>query len=63
MPKPKASILVVFYSRDGSIEALAKAVSEVTLTSTGMYPSVPRRLPACPVVLVRIKKKCDLLRL
>ena len=34
MPKPKASILVVFYSRDGSIEALAKAVSEVTLTST-----------------------------
>jgi NAD(P)H dehydrogenase (quinone) len=28
MPKPKASILVVFYSRDGSVEALAKSVSE-----------------------------------
>ena len=28
MPKPKANILVVFYSRDGSVEALAKAVSE-----------------------------------
>ena len=28
MPKPKGNILVVFYSRDGSVEALAKAVSE-----------------------------------
>jgi NAD(P)H dehydrogenase (quinone) len=28
MPSPKANILVVFYSRDGSVEALAKAVSE-----------------------------------
>ena len=28
MPGPKANILVVFYSRDGSVEALAKAVSE-----------------------------------
>lgn len=28
MPDPKANILVVFYSRDGSVEALAKAVSE-----------------------------------
>jgi hypothetical protein len=56
MPKPKASILVVFYSRDGSIEALAKAVSEVTLTSTGMYPSVPRRLFAGTVVSVLIRK-------
>jgi NAD(P)H dehydrogenase (quinone) len=28
MPKPKANILVVFYSRDGSVEALAKSVSE-----------------------------------
>lgn len=28
MPDAKANILVVFYSRDGSIEALAKAVSE-----------------------------------
>src|SRR6516162_6671407 len=28
MPEPKANILVVFYSRDGSVEALAKAVSE-----------------------------------
>ena len=28
MLKPKANILVVFYSRDGSVEALAKAVSE-----------------------------------
>src|SRR5215470_2491605 len=28
MPDPKASILVAFYSRDGSVEALAKAVSE-----------------------------------
>src|ERR1700745_251307 len=28
MPSPKAKILVVFYSRDGSVEALAKAVSE-----------------------------------
>jgi len=26
MPSPKANILVVFYSRDGSVEALAKAV-------------------------------------
>ena len=28
MPKPKANILVVFYSRDGSVEALSKSVSE-----------------------------------
>src|SRR5260370_2939129 len=28
MPGPKANILVAFYSRDGSIEALAKAISE-----------------------------------
>jgi len=28
MPSPKANILVVFYSRDGSVEALAKAVAE-----------------------------------
>ena len=28
MPDPKANILVAFYSRDGSVEALAKAVSE-----------------------------------
>ena len=28
MPEPEANILVVFYSRDGSVEALAKAVSE-----------------------------------
>ena len=28
MPGAKANILVVFYSRDGSVEALAKAVSE-----------------------------------
>ena len=28
MPDAKANILVVFYSRDGSVEALAKAVSE-----------------------------------
>jgi hypothetical protein len=28
MSKPKAKILVVFYSCDGSVEALAKAVSE-----------------------------------
>ena len=28
MPNAKANILVVFYSRDGSVEALAKAVSE-----------------------------------
>ena len=28
MPKPKANILIVFYSRDGSVEALAKSVSE-----------------------------------
>jgi NAD(P)H dehydrogenase (quinone) len=28
MPDAKAKILVVFYSRDGSVEALAKAVSE-----------------------------------
>jgi NAD(P)H dehydrogenase (quinone) len=28
MPKTNAKILVVFYSRDGSVEALAKAVSE-----------------------------------
>ena len=28
MPQPQANILVVFYSRDGSVEALAKAVSE-----------------------------------
>jgi NAD(P)H dehydrogenase (quinone) len=28
MPGPKANILVVFYSRDGSVESLAKAVSE-----------------------------------
>ena len=28
MPSPKANILVAFYSRDGSVEALAKAVSE-----------------------------------
>jgi len=28
MPEPKANILVAFYSRDGSIEALAKAISE-----------------------------------
>jgi len=28
MPDSKAKILVVFYSRDGSVEALAKAVSE-----------------------------------
>jgi NAD(P)H dehydrogenase (quinone) len=28
MPKPKANVLVVFYSRDGSVEALAKSVSE-----------------------------------
>ena len=30
--------------------------SEVTLTSTGVYPSVPRRLPADAVVSVLIKK-------
>ena len=28
MPDAKPNILVVFYSRDGSVEALAKAVSE-----------------------------------
>jgi NAD(P)H dehydrogenase (quinone) len=28
MPDPKANILVVFYSRDGSVESLAKAVGE-----------------------------------
>jgi len=28
MPFPKANILVVFYSRDGSVESLAKAVGE-----------------------------------
>lgn len=28
MPEAKANILVVFYSRDGSVEALAKAVAE-----------------------------------
>src|SRR5258706_5413494 len=28
MPETKANILVAFYSRDGSVEALAKAVSE-----------------------------------
>jgi len=28
MPSPRANILVAFYSRDGSVEALAKAVSE-----------------------------------
>jgi len=28
MPSHKANILVVFYSRDGSVEALAKAVGE-----------------------------------
>ena len=28
MPSPKANILVVFYSRDGSVEARAKAVNE-----------------------------------
>ena len=28
MPDLKANILVVFYSRDGSVEALAKAVAE-----------------------------------
>ena len=28
MQPPKANILVVFYSRDGSVEALARAVSE-----------------------------------
>src|SRR5215475_10514585 len=28
MPSPKANILVAFYSRDGSVEALAKAVAE-----------------------------------
>jgi len=28
MPEPKANILVAFYSRDGSVEALAKAISE-----------------------------------
>ena len=28
MPEHKANILVVFYSRDGSVETLAKAVSE-----------------------------------
>jgi NAD(P)H dehydrogenase (quinone) len=31
MPEPKANILVAFYSRDGSIEALAKAISEGAL--------------------------------
>ena len=28
MPDPKANILLVFYSRDVSVEALAKAVGE-----------------------------------
>src|SRR5215469_6656114 len=28
MPQPQANIFVVFYSRDGSVEALAKAVGE-----------------------------------
>jgi hypothetical protein len=28
MPEPKTNILVAFYSRDGSVEKLAKAVSE-----------------------------------
>ena len=28
MPDPKTNILVVFYSRDGSVEALAKAIGE-----------------------------------
>jgi NAD(P)H dehydrogenase (quinone) len=28
MPEPKANILIAFYSRDGAVEALAKAVSE-----------------------------------
>ena len=28
MPEAKANILVVFYSRDGSVETLAKAVGE-----------------------------------
>src|SRR5215469_4153282 len=28
MPDPKANVLVVFYSRDGAVEALAKAVGE-----------------------------------
>src|SRR6201984_2790887 len=28
MPEPRANILVAFYSRDGSIEALANAISD-----------------------------------
>ena len=28
MPQPKTNILIAFYSRDGSVEALAKAISD-----------------------------------
>ena len=28
MPEARAKILVVFYSRDGAVEALAKAITE-----------------------------------
>ena len=50
MPKPKANIRVVFYSRDGSVEALAKAVSEGACQAGA---EVPRRMPEIVSPLVR----------
>jgi NAD(P)H dehydrogenase (quinone) len=45
MPDAKANILVAFYSRDGSVEALAKAVSEGARESGAevRLSRVPRR--------------------
>ena len=48
MPKPKANILVVFYSRDGSVEALAEAVSEGAREARPKCGSA-----ACPILSLR----------
>src|SRR5215470_10689094 len=48
MAERKANILVVFYSRDGSVEALAKAVSEGAREAGAEV-----RLRRCPILFLR----------
>src|SRR5262249_29955489 len=56
-PGPKANILVAFYSRDGSVEALAKAVAEAAREAGAevrlrrapdiVSPAVMAQVPGC----------------
>src|SRR4030095_7254721 len=54
MPEPKANILVAFYSRDGSVEALAKAIGEGALEAGAEVRL--RRVPdiVSPAVMAKV---------